>query len=199
MRPRSRPPKPPKSRPGAASPVYTLKLTLEGVEPLVWRRIRVAGSMTLDRLHAVIQRAMGLQDMHLHEFALGGRTYGQPMPDEPEYKVEPERKVRLREAASVEGSRFRYVYDLGDDWWHGILVEAIEAPGAALKHPVCLSGARACPPEDCGGFSGYAELLEVLADPTHREHKDMVMWAGKGFDPEAFDLAKVNRKLRLLR
>ena len=111
----------------------------------------------------------------------------------------PEWTVTLGEIAPIAGRRFRYVYDLGDGWMHDILVEAIQAPKTPLKYPVCLAGERACPPEDCGRLPGYAALLETLSDPTHPEHEDMVEWVGGGFDPEAFDLAKVNRKLRLLK
>jgi hypothetical protein len=169
--------------------VYVLKITLEEVEPPVWRRIQVPGSITLERLDMVIQKAMGWHNSHLHEFEVGGRRYGQPVQDEPEYKVEPEWKLTLRAA----------VYDLGDDWGHEVLVEAIQAPAAPLKHPVCISGERACPPEDCGGAPGYANLLDVLRDRSHPEHRDMLAWAGRGFDPERFDPAAVNRKLRLLK
>jgi Plasmid pRiA4b ORF-3-like protein len=179
--------------------VYILRITLEEVEPPVWRRVQVPGSITLERLHTVIQKAMGWRDVHLHEFEVGGRRYGQPEPDEPHYKVEPEWKLTLRVAAPTEGARFRYVYDLGDGWGHDVLVESIHAPAAPFKHPACLAGERACPPEDCGGAPGYANLLDVLRDRTHPEHRDKLAWAGRGFDPERFDLAAVNRKLRLLK
>jgi hypothetical protein len=165
----------------------------------VWRRIQVPGSITLERLHAIIQKTMGWRDVHLHEFEVGGRRYGQPEPDEPHYKVEPEWKLTLRAAAPTEGARFRYLYDLGDGWGHEVLVESIQAPAAPFKHPGCLAGERACPPEDCGGTPGYANLLDVLRDRTHPEHRHMLAWAGRGFNPERFDLAAVNRKLRLLK
>ena len=65
------------------------------------------------------------------------------------------------------------------------------------KHyPLCIDGKRACPPEDCGGASGYDELLRVLADPNDGEHDHMVSWAPDGFDPAAFDLVSANRRLR---
>jgi hypothetical protein len=179
--------------------VYVLRITLEAVEPPVWRRVQVPGSITLERLHTIIQKAMGWRDAHLHEFEVGGRRYGQPEPDEPHYKVEPEWKLTLRGAAPTEGARFRYVYDLGDGWGHELLVESIQAPAGPLKYPVCLAGERASPPEDCGGVPGYANLLDVLRDRTHPEHRDMLAWAGRGFNPERFDLAAVNRKLRLLK
>jgi hypothetical protein len=179
--------------------VFILRITLEEVEPLVWRRVQVPGSITLERLDMVIQKAMGWRNVHLHEFEVDGRRYGQPEPDEPHYKVEPEWKLTLRAAAPTEGARFRYLYDLGDGWGHEVLVEAIQAPATPLKYPVCLGGERACPPENCGGTPGYANLLDVLRDRTHPEHRDMLAWVGRGFDPERFDLTAVNRKLRLLK
>jgi hypothetical protein len=142
---------------------------------------------------------MGWRDVHLHEFEVGGRRYGHPVPDEPHYKVEPEWKLSLRAAAPIEGTRFRYVYDLGDGWGHEVLVEAIQALAAPLKHSVCLARERACPPGDCGGAPGYANLLDVLRDRTQPEQRDMHAWAGRGFDPERVDLPAVNRTLRLLK
>ena len=181
------------------SPVYQLKVSLLDVEPSVWRRLQVEGNITLERLHTVIQKAMGWESAHLYEFEVRGRRYGMPEPDEPEYDVEPAWKMTLREAAPAEGVSFQYVYDLGDDWTHEILVERIETPHKPLRRPVCLAGERRCPPEDCGGPGGYEDLLAALRDPRHPDQKEMVRWAGRGFDPEAFDLAAVNRKLRLLK
>jgi hypothetical protein len=80
-----------------------------------------------------------------------------------------------------------------------VLVERIDAPAEPLPSAVCLDGQRACPPEDCGGFPGYHELVEILHDPDHPEHEDRVQWLGGHFDPEAFNLAAANRKLRRLR
>lgn len=199
MRPTARPPSRHLSVAPRADAVYILKITLEAVEPPVWRRVHVPGSITLERLHPVILKTMGWRDVHLHEFEVGGRRYGQPEPDEPQYKVEPEWKLTLRAAAPTEGARFRYVYDFGDGWRHELLVEAIQNHVGPLKYPVCLAGERACPPEDCGGPPGYANLLDVLRDRTHPEHQEMLAWAGRGFDPERFNLAAVNRKLRLLK
>jgi hypothetical protein len=51
-----------------------------------------------------------------------------------------------------------------------------------LKPGVCVGGANACPPEDCGGPGGYALLLEVLADATHDDHEHMVAWVGGSID-----------------
>jgi hypothetical protein len=63
---------------------------------------------------------------------------------------------------------------------------------------VCLEGQGACPPEDCGGSAGYADLLAALADPEHTDHDELVNWLGGPFDPAAFDLAEVNVALQRL-
>jgi len=199
MTPTARTPKRHLSIASREDPIYILRITLEAVEPPVWRRVQVPGSFTLERLDMVIQKAMGWRNVHLHEFEVDGRRYGQPVQDEPHYKVEPEWKLTLRAAAPTEGVRFRYLYDLGDGWGHEVLVEAIQVLAAPLKYPVCLAGERACPPEDCGGTPGYANLLDVLRDRTNPEHRDMLAWVGRGFDPERFVRTAVNRKLRLLR
>jgi hypothetical protein len=147
----------------------------------------------------VIQKAMGWQNAHLHEFVIRDVHYGEPEPDESHYEVEAERNFSLREVAPLVGMRFEYVYDLGDGWLHDVLVERIDMPTEPLRSPICLGGERACPPEDCGGFPGYEELLEILRDPDHPEHEDRLDWVGGTFDPEAFDLPGVNRKLGRLR
>jgi hypothetical protein len=63
----------------------------------------------------------------------------------------------------------------------------------------CLDGMRACPPEDCGGAMGYADLLEVIKRPKHKEYKSMMEWLGGKFNPEAFDDEKTDRCLQKLK
>ncbi|MFV9630776.1 MAG: plasmid pRiA4b ORF-3 family protein [Methanosarcinales archaeon] len=64
------------------------------------------------------------------------------------------------------------------------------------KHyPVCLKGKRACPPEDSGGAYGYDEILEILKNPQHPEHEEMMDWVDYDFDPEYFDLDEINQRL----
>jgi Plasmid pRiA4b ORF-3-like protein len=117
------------------SSMYQLKVTLADVKPPVWRRIRVRGDLSLERLHVVLQRTLGWRDEHLHEWIVDGRRYGIPEPDEPEYEVEDERRLTLREAGPIPGARFEYVYDLGDGWRHHVMVEKIDLPDPALRHP----------------------------------------------------------------
>ena len=91
-----------------------------------------------------------------------------------------------------------YEYDFGDSWEHELLVEKILPLDEAKRYPVCLTGKRACPPEDCGGIWGYVSFLEVIHDPEHPEHEEMLEWVGGACDPEAFDLDEVNVELQRL-
>lgn len=98
-----------------------------------------------------------------------------------------ERKVRLNKVIPKVGSKMRFDYDFGDGWSHDITVEAVESAQPNVEYPRCVTGRRACPPDDCGGPSGYGELLDILATPTHPERVERVEWLGGLYDPEAFD------------
>jgi hypothetical protein len=88
------------------------------------------------------------------------------------------------------------MYDMGDGWDHEILVKAVaEVEGTRTPRAVCLAGARACPPEDVGGTGGYEHFLEVIRNPTHEEHEEMLKWVGGEFDSGEFDLADTNEAL----
>lgn len=180
---------------------YRIRVELTGAEPPVWRRVDIASDMFLDRVHDVLQVVMGWQDYHLHQFASGEeahhpRAEHYVMPsafDEDGVGVD-ERRVRLDEVLVGPGDRLHYEYDFGDSWAHTLDLEAVfdRAPG---QPALCLDGARACPPEDCGGIGGYADLLRVLADPDDPEHEHLRTWAGADFDAEHFDTVEVNGAL----
>ena len=179
--------------------VYQLKITLRGVsKPPVWRRAAVPAGLTLDLLHDVIQKVMGWENGHLHVFSTPRRSYGTPDSD---LGFADERKVTLAEVLARPGATMRYTYDFGDDWEHDIVLEKILPPDpvAGLS---CLAGKGACPPEDCGGAWGYDGLKEVLVDPDHEEHQELLDWLGlesaAGFDPAQFRLDEVNARLSQL-
>lgn len=177
--------------------IYQLKVGLLGVKPPVWRRLQVVGGVTLGELHGIIQVAMGWTDSHLHSFEVGADSYGAPDSDWGS-DMRDERRVRLSQLELAAGSRFGYTYDFGDDWRHGVLVEQIGAPEPGVAYPRCVGGRRACPPEDCGGPWGYADLLEILADPAHEEFEGRLEWAGGQLDPVTFDQDEVNNLLHRL-
>ncbi len=178
--------------------IYQLKVTLKGIRPPIWRRIQVPGDINLGKLHRILQVVMGWSDSHLHLFTSGGMEFGVP---DREFGMETrnERTARLSQVVRGEKSKIVYEYDFGDSWEHVVLVEKILPPDPSVRYPTCLKGKRACPPEDCGGVWGYADLLEALADPKHEQHQEMRRWIGGDFDPEAFDLDAVNRQLQQLR
>lgn len=189
----------PRARYGVAAagdPTAQIKVTLLDIDPPVWRRLLVPATIRLDRLDRVIQAAMGWTNSHLHMFIHPSGHYGIPDPDLP---LHDERHATLRDLAGREGDAFGYEYDLGDSWEHEVLLEKLLPAEPGGRYLTCLAGARACPPEDCGGTPGYAELIDTLADPNHPDHHDMLSWLGieKGtdFDPAHFDPADANRRL----
>ena len=82
-----------------------------------------------------------------------------------------------------DGPLMRYTYDFGDDWYHTVVFEDYTESEAATSGPICIGGANACPPEDCGGAEGYMQLLEALGDDTHPEHEEMTEWGGRFVRP----------------
>ncbi len=186
-------------RPPRVAGVYLLKITLLGIDPPIWRQLAVPSTLTLDRLHRVLQRAMGWMESHLHEFVIGGRRYGVPDPEAPVSGVLPEHRVSLHDVASDENTRFVYRYDFGDNWEHEVVIEKIQPSETGMDGAVCLAGQRHCPPEDCGGVAGYDEFLRAIRDAGHPQHVEMLEWIGGRFDPEAFSRDDVNRALRRIR
>jgi hypothetical protein len=180
--------------------VYQLKLLLEGALPPIWRRVLVSSDIKLGALHPILQEVMGWTDSHLHMFEVGNAQYSDPDFEWEDDNMKDAWKVRLRDVAVRAGDSFVYVYDMGDGWRHEVIVEEMTPFVAGfLGFPVCLKGARACPPEDCGGIGGYENFLGAIHDPQHEEHEDMLSWIGGSFDPEAFDLQAVNKALKKLR
>jgi len=185
--------------PARAHLEYTLYIRLAEIEPPIWRRIVVPGNLTLHQLHQVLQVTMGWTHSHLHQFIVPGTQesiyYGEPSPED-DYFHKDDRRVRLADIAPKEGATFVYEYDFGDSWRHEITVERIKpTPKEELPYPWCLDGQRACPPEDVGGVSGYANFLEAWRDRSHPEHREMREWVGKHFKPEQFSVPQVNAAL----
>jgi hypothetical protein len=182
---------------GNGGSVYQLKISLCGAsKPPIWRRVAVPADITLDLLHEVILLAMGWDGGHLHVFSNGREEYGTPDLD---LGYADEAAVRLLDLLAVPGDKLHYTYDFGDDWEHDLLLEEILPETSGGTSPSCLAGNGACPPEDCGGVWGYANLKDILADPGHEEHQEMLDWlgldSGKAFDPKAFSADDVNARL----
>ena len=181
--------------------IHRVKATLRGAKPPIWRRFEVTSDITLQRLHRVIQIGFEWQDYHLHVFDTAAGRYGIPDPDG-ELDVRSDANKKLSAVADWPGDRIRYTYDFGDWWELDIVVEAVLPAEAGLRYPRCTGGRRAAPPEDCGGVWGYADLLNILADPRHEEHQARLEWLGirtaAEFDAGAFDCDAVNLDLAIM-
>ena len=173
---------------------YLLKIQLLDIEPEIWRRFVVPASITLDRLHDVIQIVMGWTDSHLHQFTIGKKRYT----EYPQFKEDGLAcgRYRLGNLIKRKGRTFGYLYDFGDSWEHELIIEESRYFNPRLRIAIaCLDGARACPPEDVGGVYGYFEFCKIMKDPEHEEHERYLEWCGGEFDTEEFDIDLVNWEL----
>jgi len=183
-----------------AGTIFQFKITLKEIKPPIWRRIQTK-DCTLEKLHEHIQTAMGWTNSHLHQFEIDGVRYGDPelLMEGFEDETPPVNSLRTKVSKMLpkDGKRFHfdYEYDFGDGWEHEIVFEGCLQAEKGTRYPVCVEGARACPPEDVGGTGGYEEYLEALADPKHEEHESYLEWRGP-FDPEAFDAKAVTKRMR---
>lgn len=175
--------------------LFELNVELEDIEPRIWRRLLVPGSMKLPKLHALLQLAMGWTNSHLHSFQFGDQVFAAAHGELEELDMLDE-KNRTLESVLGELREFVYEYDFGDSWRHRIEAKLIANPNPDWFYPLCIGGARAAPPDDVGGPPGYAEFLSAIGNPKHEEHQSMLAWIGGAFDPEGFDLNAINRTLR---
>ena len=178
--------------------IVQIKVKLLGVnKPPVWRRLQLRADTRLDQLHEILQAALGWENYHMHVFSFGEQEFG--IPDR-ELGLSDERQVTLGELIDL-GTGFRYTYDFGDDWEHEILVEDLLDADPDTHYPVLVAAKGACPPEDCGGPWGYANLKEILADPNHDEHQDMLERLGldnaSEFDPAAVTAEDIDYEVAL--
>ncbi|MDH6465052.1 hypothetical protein M2302_005253 [Micromonospora sp. A200] len=182
------------------APIYQIKVSLRAARPPIWRRLEVPGDVSLTRLHELIQVAFDWNDSHLHVFETRFGSFGRP---DPELGHRAASRVTLEQVAPAVGDKLRYTYDFGDNWEHDILVEKALDREESGAYPRCVGGRRAAPPEDCGGVWGYADLVEILGDPTHPEHQDRLDWLDlddpTGFDPARFDAKAVTAALQQVR
>lgn len=183
-----------------------LRIELQKVTPLVWRRVLVSSHWTLASLHHYLQWVMGWADTHAHQFQVAGSVVAPAWwkevvsQDSDTSAWRDERKVSV--AALLEelgpNGEFEYRYDMGDGWRHRVVFDSLPPSRHFLEVPLplCLAGENACPPEDVGGPWVYMEFVNILADPKHREHAERMRWIGGVFDPAGFDLNRINRDFK---
>ncbi|MGA8571861.1 MAG: plasmid pRiA4b ORF-3 family protein [Desulfobaccales bacterium] len=181
--------------------IYQFKVTLDGISPLIWRKIQVTAKYTFWDLHVALQDAMGWFDSHLHMFLLSKLYNTQNVEIGiwfEDNQALPGWEIPISDYFAQPGKKAVYQYDFGDGWSHEVLLEGILIKEKGVKYPRCISGERACPPEDCGGIPGYFRLLAILKNPDHDEHEEIVDWL-KGhlinyypYNPDRFYPEKVH-------
>jgi hypothetical protein len=177
-----------------------LRIELEGIEPLIWRRAAIRTSMNLKAVHGVIQAAMGWLDCHLWEFEANERKYSLLIPDDPDWneRVEDATKTTLSALLNNGVRTVGYVYDMGDYWEHRVIVERLGAAEPGAQYPRFLGGERRCPPEDCGGVPGYYEFLDGIASKDQKNRKAALDWYGRPYDPNDIGEHQITAALRSL-
>lgn len=181
--------------------IYQFKVSLREISPVVWRRIQVPTNYDFWDLHVALQDSMGWFDCHLHQFSIKRpharkiTEIGIPQDawggDDDDVKTLTGWEVKLSDYFSDLGVSAFYRYDFGDSWDHDVQLEALLIRENGVKYPRCVAGEQACPPEDCGGYTGYFNFLAAALNPAHEDHKNMIAWYGKEFDPNAFNAQDV--------
>ncbi len=184
---------------GRNAAVYRFKITLKDADPAIWRRIETK-DVTLEKLHELIQTAMGWTNSHLHQFEIADSRYTDPrfmMDDFDDFGAIDYSGMRVSELVSEHGAKLRmgYEYDFGDGWQHEVVLEKVTESEPGIRYPRCIDGERACPPEDVGGVYGFSDYVEAITNPNHSEHDDFLEWNGP-FDPAEFDATAATRRMK---
>jgi hypothetical protein len=177
--------------------VYSLRLTVGDVQPRIWRRLLVRETMWLSRLHDAIQVLFGWYDYQTHVFVVGDRRHGNPV-NRDGVVIEDDRDVTLAELRFSGQDRLAYDYRFAEGWHVDLRVEKTLAAEKGGAYPKCVAGARAGPPEDCGGIEAYKDMLYCLKHPGTDFGREWRKWLGPDYDPERCDLAAINKALKRL-
>ncbi len=178
-------------------PIYRLKISLEDIEPPIWRRLETC-DCSLDDLHELIQASFDWESFHPHAFEIQGHEYAATS-EFGTSEFEDAAEVFLSDLIENRCYEFHYEYDFGDSWIHRIEIEDTLPAEEGVRYPRCLDGKRAAPPEDSGGPYQYPYLLQAFADPENAADPDILDWIAPDFDPERFDLDNLNKMLLRMR
>lgn len=176
--------------------LFQLRIALESTEPEIYRQIQLSDRTTFFELHHIIQIAMGWSNYHLYEFKVNENTIGSTKYlDYGDDNILDDSDVTLQSMSFSQNNEFKYEYDFGDSWKHKIIVEKILTMDDMTMYPICIGSQLCCPPEDSGGIPGFYRNLEIIKNKKDPEYKDTISWLGKKYDPLAFDIKAVNKKL----
>lgn len=177
---------------------YEFEVSLQEIQPRIWRRFLLRTTATFAQLHKAIQESFGWEERHLWEFRLptcqGWPIAGPPDGGEENDRPTPDAKT-VKLSSYFTGRRVvewcEYLYDFGDDWTHDVKLIAVRSEKESFKRRL-LDGERAAPPEDCGGTPGYEHVVHFVETGEDRyddDSKGLEAWLD-GWKPDAFDLSK---------
>ncbi|MDQ0693183.1 hypothetical protein QF047_004143 [Arthrobacter sp. W4I7] len=166
----------------------------------------------LSQVHQVLQAAFGWEDAHLHRFVTSDpftplRPVAGEFPEVPQWLPgqqceepgdRPEEDCSLDQLLALGSGGAFYEYDFGDSWLHRLGLVSRRPADEDSPPARLIDGARRGPLEDSGGFPGYEEIMDALADPAHSDHAEWVAditGSDAPFDPAFLDIPAVNRAL----
>jgi hypothetical protein len=179
---------------GEAIPLMHLKISLKGIKPTIFREVIAPMYMTFHELHELIQSAFGWEDTHNYQFWFMNEIIRKNCEDHDDPSI-PAELAELADFGIAKGDLIEYEYDLGDSWIHHIKVLKIYDSQEDEKFPRCIEAVRACPPEDIGGISGYAQMVNTLSQPDLPEYRELLDWLGSQYDPDFVSLDEINERI----
>ncbi|WP_168797396.1 plasmid pRiA4b ORF-3 family protein [Neolewinella litorea] len=161
--------------------IYLVRITLDGSRPTIWREVLIPSGTRQSLLHHIIQAAMGWRGTEDYQF-FPSLHREQNRPGEP----------TLGDLLGKVGEQCGYEFD---NWYHDLELRDIRQAQGRTHYPVCIAGARACPPQDIGGVAAYNEKIKILNDPSHYEYEELASWLTQDFNPGAFNMDQTNLRL----
>ena len=181
--------------------VARVRITLDRIRPLIWRRVDIPLTMSLKGVHEVIQAVMLFDDHHQFDFhvEIDGvvRRYGIPDPDGL-VEILDAKSTKLGMLIDHGTSEIAYCYDFGDNWQHRLVIQGVSDADPKVEYPKFVDGKRRAPPEDVGGTLGFSEFTKAMRDPDHPRHHRMVEWYGRRFDPHDIEIEAITARVKLL-
>ncbi len=176
--------------------IYKVKIYIDGIEPLIWRRILIQPDLFLTDFHKIVQTTMRWQNFYPHFFERNDKKFGDPyMLDYDKEDFTDYTTIQVKDLLRTEGDIIKYIYDFSDLWSHTIILEEIIHDTKNYFYPFCIEGERECPIEDWGGVEGYYDMIKKLQTPGLPEYENYFELAGEEYDAEYFDLDEINTSL----
>ena len=176
---------------------YHVRIKLNNTDLKIWREVKVPSNITLQALAELLLEVMGWMMEHMYQFRFKGDYYCSKEQIKDSLFPSNDKdfaKVTLSDLLTEKGVRMKLEYDYGDSWEHDVWVKGIREYDEGEKPSITfVNGHGECPPEDCGGVWGYADLLGLTQKKNlTAEERENLEWnemdSESGFDPEYCDI-----------